>query len=226
VTGYHVSAAVGARRIEPPDSLDFFPTPLWGTRALSRFILAPRRPRAALAYLTAWDPACGQGHMVRALRDDFGVVHGSDIFPYGFGEMGDFLQTPLLGGWRPPAHPDWIITNPPFNRAMDFAVEAMAQARKGVALLCRLQWMETQPREKFFRQYPCSYICPFIGRLAMVKGRVSRKAKSATAYAWFVWDFEDPGAIDNERIIRIPFNARRLLERPTDWDETPLPLAA
>lgn len=36
------SSAVMARRIEPPDSLDWFPTPPWATRALLELVLFER----------------------------------------------------------------------------------------------------------------------------------------------------------------------------------------
>ena len=40
-TGQNVSTAVMQRRIEPHDSLDFFPTPPWATRALVKLGLKP-----------------------------------------------------------------------------------------------------------------------------------------------------------------------------------------
>lgn len=56
------SHAVMAQRHEAADSLDFFPTPAWGTRALCEHILS----RGYLLHnCSAWEPACGLGHLAR-----------------------------------------------------------------------------------------------------------------------------------------------------------------
>jgi hypothetical protein len=54
--------SVMARRLEPPDPLDFFCTPPWATRALCKHVLfAPGGP--CPMPLSAWEPAVGEGHM-------------------------------------------------------------------------------------------------------------------------------------------------------------------
>ena len=45
-----------------------------------------------LASMSVWEPACGRGHMARPLADYFGTVYVSDIHPYGYGEVCDFLS--------------------------------------------------------------------------------------------------------------------------------------
>jgi hypothetical protein len=86
------STAVMARRVEPADSLDFFPTPPWATRALCEHVLPLLKiPRGQL-FRNAKDPACGQGHMALALADYFYGVLSADIFDYGFGRVADFLH--------------------------------------------------------------------------------------------------------------------------------------
>jgi hypothetical protein len=51
--------ALMASRQEPSDSLDFFPTPPWGTRALIERVLPALGIRPTdLRGLTAWEPAC------------------------------------------------------------------------------------------------------------------------------------------------------------------------
>jgi hypothetical protein len=81
-------------------------------------------------------------------------------------------------------------------------------------MLCRASWYESAEREPFFEAFPCSVYAPFIGRIAMFKGRLSRKGKSATHYAWFVWE----RGKRETRVIRIPSNARRRFEREADWN--------
>jgi hypothetical protein len=82
--------AVMAQRREPPDALDFFPTPLWGSRALFRHVL-PFLGIEAIG--SAWEPACGEGHMAAVIREFTDQVTASDIFDYGFGKaLPDFLN--------------------------------------------------------------------------------------------------------------------------------------
>jgi len=58
--------------------------------------------------------------MARPLAEYFGYVDPSDIVDYGAGYPSvDFLE------YRCPTYPaSWIVTNPPFNRAVDFAERA------------------------------------------------------------------------------------------------------
>jgi protein-L-isoaspartate O-methyltransferase len=82
--------AVMAQRREPPDALDYFPTPLWSTRALFRHVL-PALDVGAVG--SVWEPACGEGHMA-AVMAEFArePVIASDIFNYGYGTAPhDFL---------------------------------------------------------------------------------------------------------------------------------------
>src|SRR5690242_15669255 len=98
----NTSHAVMAQRAEPNDSLDFFPTPPWATRALCEYL---RACDPLLSAKTCWEPACGEGHMARPLSEYFELVYSSDVHPYGFGAQRDFLfpgDDPLF---------DWIITN-------------------------------------------------------------------------------------------------------------------
>jgi hypothetical protein len=72
------SPAVMAQRIEAPDSLDFFPTPPFATRALLEHIVIGRLwHREALKSQSCWEPACGLGHMSRPLAEYFGSVRSS-----------------------------------------------------------------------------------------------------------------------------------------------------
>lgn len=207
------STAVMQRRSVAADGLDYFPTPPWGTRALCEVVLGGQD---ALSGLTCWEPACGEGHMARPLGEFFGTVHASDVYPHGYGESGDFLDAGLGTFWQPPGQVDWIITNPPYHAGESFARRALSIARVGVALLLRSAWMEGIERDALFRSNPLSIYAPFIERLAMVEGRLERKASSATAYAWFVWIH---GAGDT-RLVRIPPGSKRRFDRDDDWRQS------
>ncbi len=67
----NTSSAVMQQRAEPHDSLDFFPTPPWATRALMEHVIIPQLGllgRKELRGMTCWEPACGPGAIVRLLR--------------------------------------------------------------------------------------------------------------------------------------------------------------
>ena len=69
--------AVMARRREPPDALDYFPTPPWATRAMFRHVL-PALGIEATGHV--WKPACGEGHMAAVIAEFTPTVIASDIF--------------------------------------------------------------------------------------------------------------------------------------------------
>jgi hypothetical protein len=206
----NTSHAVMAQRAEPHDSLDYFPTPPWATRALCEAI--EQHARKDLSACVAWEPACGEGHMARPLAEYFGVVRASDVHDYGFGRVLDFL----FALDRQDVRCDWIITNPPFVAAKDFALTALAHAREGVALLVRSSWLEGVGRhEDLFSPMPPSLILQFSERVPMVKGRLDRAASSATAYCWVVWLARLRGR--RPEYHWIPGGTRARLERAEDY---------
>lgn len=181
----NTSHAVMSQRHEAVDSLDLFPTPPWGTRALCEFI---SRTDSHLREKTVWEPACGLGHMARPLAEYFGHVHSSDVHAYGFGAVRDFLFP------GDEMRFDWIITNPPFVLAEEFALTAIERAREGVALLVRTAFLEGTGRwQRLFSRRKPKAVLQFTERLPMVKGRVDAKASTATSYCWVVWDCRSNG---------------------------------
>jgi hypothetical protein len=206
--------AVMAQRREPPDALDYFPTPPWATRALFKRVL-PSLGVETIAIM--WEPACGEGHMAEVLAEfASGQVIGSDVFDYGYGQAPiDFLHD------EPIARPAWIITNPPFVAACEFTLRALDLASQGVAMLVRTQWIEGIGRyEKLFRDRPPTLYAPFVERVPMVKGRWDPTASTATAYAWFVWrkiaSGVEVGNLPTSRVLWIPPGCRRELARADD----------
>ncbi len=198
--------AVMASRREPPDSLDYFPTPPWTTRALLEHVI----PDAAG---TAWEPACGEGHMAAVLREHFDFVSASDVHDYGFGLVGSFVGQGA--DVMPASDADWIITNPPFNLAVEFAERALAEAAQGVALLVRTSWLEGGDRyTRLFVPHPPSIVAQFVERVPMVKGRWDPKASTATSYVWVVWrkDWEACGT----ELVWIPPGCRARLTHDDD----------
>jgi hypothetical protein len=203
----NTSHAVMAQRNEAKDSRDDFPTPPWATRALLEHILPQL---GELGDQTCLEPACGVGHMDKVLREYFSSTVASDIYPYGYGYVRDFLQFPYEVG----SH-DWVITNPPFNLAEEFIGKALQIARHGVAILARTVFLESIGRhERLFKLNPLAVFAQYAERVPMVRGRLDKKASTATGYAWFIWLKEE---IDRPSVLWIP-PCRKLLERETDYD--------
>ena len=199
------SHAVMAQRVEPHDSLDDFPTPPWATRALCEYVISPKG--------TVWEPACNRGHMVKPLSEYFQAFMASDVHDYGCGyDVQDFLfPGPTM---RQPA--DWIITNPPFRLAEEFALTAFSHVVHGCALFVRTAFLESVGRyERLFSTYPPAVIAQFAERVVLHKGRLTKDGGTATAYCWVVWE---AGYLGGTEFTWIP-PCRKQLERDSDYAE-------
>lgn len=123
---------------------DFYPTPPDVTVALVKAI-------GIIPGTRVWEPACGEGHMVRALENCGCTVVGTDI------NMGvDFLSAP----YQPC---DWIITNPPFYIADKFIERCLCFDRP-FALLLKSQYWHARKRLPLFQAHPPTTIFPLTWR--------------------------------------------------------------
>jgi hypothetical protein len=200
--------AVMAQRHESKDSLDNFPTPPWATRALLEHGIPNIHN---FSEQTCLEPACGQGYMAKALSEYFGKVTASDIEDYGYGQLSDFLKT----SYSDKSY-DWIITNPPFKLAERFIEHALPIARKGVAMITRTVFLESIGRhERIFSINPPTVFSQFSERVPMVKGRLDRKASTATGYAWLIWEKDVASC---PKLQWIP-PCRKSLEKDADYVE-------
>jgi hypothetical protein len=210
----NTSYAVMAQRIEAQDSLDDFPTPPWATRALIEHVLGGKERVKSQVCL---EPACGAGHMAKVLSEYFGKVQAADIHPHGYGDVHDFLGTPHETNSF-----DWVITNPPFRLGEDFTSLALKLARRGVAMLTRTVFIESVGRyDRLFSVNPPSHFAQFTERVPMVKGRLDRRASTATGYCWLVWNKESSGGT---QLVWIP-PCRKALERDNDYELPAKPTA-
>jgi hypothetical protein len=206
----NTSHAVMAQRTEGKTSFDDFPTPPWATRALVEYAVSSKGP---LRSMTCLEPACGRGHMSVTLAEYFREVTSSDVFDYGFDTVADFLKAKHKDGSY-----DWVITNPPFRLAEEFINRSMKIARNGVAMLTRTVFIESVGRyERLFKTNPPSRFAQFTERVPMVKGRVDKKASTATGYAWLIWEKDRLGTT---QLAWIPA-CRKALEREGDYQQAP-----
>lgn len=194
------------RRFEPGDDVGLYPTPPWAARAILEIIDARFGP---LQRMSALEPAAGLGHMLGPLSERFQKLEAADAYDHGCGfPVRDYLvdEQPRV---------DWMITNPPFPLAERFAQRAFTHVNEGVALLARTSFLEGKRRyERLFAPYPPALVAQFTERVPMLKGRVDRKATTATSYAWIVWSrsrFES-----RTEMVWIP-PCRARLERDDDY---------
>ncbi len=209
--GINGARSIMGSRIEPDDSLDYFPTPPWATRALLAHVLPTLGITGRNPLGSAWEPACGEGHIAEVLAEYADVVLASDIHDYGYGQEHDFLgeDIKLIN-----PRVDWIITNPPFGKKTEaFTLRALEMARVGVAMFVRMQWLETTGRyERIYSKTPPTKIAFFAERVPLCKGEWKPEGDTATAYIWLVWvKGKEPQAP-----FWIPPNCRNDLEKPDD----------
>jgi len=217
------SSAVMQQRSEAHDSLDDFPTPPWGARALVEHVL--RNPQLGNmsghwdGLRTCWEPTANRGYLMRGLDGYFSGLYGSDIHDYGAGfDQADFLwhASDEIARFKLDGKPDWIIANPPFRLAEQFIRRAcdLGPAR-GVAMLVRTSFLEGVGRyNDLYTVNPPTVIAQFSERLPMVKGRVDADASTATSYCWLVWLKGAPKGFP--KFMWIP-PCRKQLERGGDY---------
>jgi hypothetical protein len=165
---------------------DFYPTPRWGTQAL----LVHEKFEGSIL-----EPCCGDGSMVKVLREYGYWVEASDKYDRGFGERRDFFDIT--------APQDNIVTNPPFGIAEDILEHALSLASGKVCLLLRTAFLESKRRyNKFYCDRPPARVLVFAQRLSIYKnGNQGDAGSGTTSYSWFIWEV---GKYAGTQIIWIP----------------------
>lgn len=147
---------------------DFYPTPERATEELLK--------RIDLSGVV-WECACGDGAISKLLPDN---TISTDLIDRGYGEPNvDFLKTHK--------DVDWIITNPPYKYATEFAKHAL-ECADNVALLCKIQFLEGVKRYEFFKKYPPKKVYVFSSRLKIHKNGIKTNNSTMLCFAWFIWE--------------------------------------
>jgi hypothetical protein len=133
-----------------------------------------------------WEPAAGDGAIVRLLRAAGHSVIASDVHDYGLEGCGirDYLTA------EPPAGIEGIVTNPPYRLAQQFAEKALGEVPY-VAFLVRSNFdVEGVKRMPFRASHPPTRIWRSARRLPMMHryGWTGNRAPSNTPYSWLVWE--------------------------------------
>lgn len=128
-----------------------------------------------------WEPACGEGNLVKAF-----VQHGYTV-----------VGTDLLTGQSfldyQPEHFDCIVTNPPYSIKQLFLERAYSLG-KPFAFLMGLNALETPKRQKLFKQYGLELLIPnrrfhFEVPVNNLTPRGEHKSGSYFMTAWFTCGF-------------------------------------
>jgi hypothetical protein len=182
---HHAAGSGRAPLIEHPG--DRYDTPPVAVEALLRCERLPE---------LIWEPACGAGNIVAVLRDRNHKVIATDIADRGCPDSRsgiDFLGEP------PEINADAIITNPPYQLAEKFVEAALLRAPL-VIMLLRLAFFEGQRRSRILENCGLARIHVFRKRLPMMhrEGWTGKRASSAIAFAWYVWErgYAGPTLID------------------------------
>jgi predicted RNA methylase len=143
---------------------------------------------------TILEPACGEGNIVKAIESTL----DNEVFAYDFrsfdeiysdadGDCINFLEQGASTFHQDGAFEN-VITNPPFSLALPFAERALEVARKKVALLLRIQFLEGQKRKAFLQGSPLETVYVFSKRISMYPEGQENKGGGTQCFAWFVWN--------------------------------------
>jgi len=131
------------------------------------------------------DPCAGTGSILRALEfwPRVKIAEGIELneeraASYPTISQGDFFATE-------PRHVDWILTNPPYSKSLEFVRRALEWAPDfGTVMLLLLGWAASQKRNGLFTNHPIK------ASLFPLSKRPSFATDGKTAacdYAWFAW---------------------------------------
>jgi hypothetical protein len=161
---------------------DNYETPAWAVASL-----LARHPEIDGRIL---DPCCGPGAIVREVRRlrPNSVVTGYEVrdipVPDGCYGNTDFFKTAFVEGTT-----DYVVMNPPFQLALEFATVSYAVASKGVAVFQRTNWLEGLRRGRdLWDVLPLSNVWIFRHRVdCFPEGQVSHAVSGMICFAWYVF---------------------------------------
>jgi hypothetical protein len=159
-----------------------------------------------------WEPACGDGAIVRAVESwrpgaqtwglcdvreeavSFAQVHSSNA-EIAAARCADFTD-PMVGVVLP-GEPAVIITNPPFSIAEDFARTCFLRSTPITitVLLLRVGFVGSTERRGFWQEYPRADVYPIVPRPSFGLNKEGKPGTDASEYAWFVWGPKTRGIV-------------------------------
>lgn len=134
-----------------------------------------------------WECAVGGGHIADVLKHHGYDVRCSDIIDRGYEHTETLNFLHALRNKNDFSRD--IITNPPYSMATEFVQHALDISMDGtkVAMILKIQFLETKKRYKLFQKYPPKKIYVFVNRVNCGCNGIFQKESSAVCYCWFVW---------------------------------------
>ena len=137
-----------------------------------------------------WECACGMGDISKVLEEKGYDVLSTDLNDYGFGNPGiDFLNDNSIFG-NPLVTQDNIITNPPFNLALEFVLQSKKYARFKIAMFLKTAFLEGSKRYEMFQdtEFPLKTVYQFSRRVNFGIHAGTHTNGGMIPFAWFVWE--------------------------------------
>ena len=140
-----------------------------------------------------WECACGNGTLVKRLKDLGHFVFASDIIDRGYSDkLIDFLtidKAPEELG-----NDFCILTNPPYSAGCEFVTKALNLLNDGqfAIMFLKIQFLEGKKRfNEIYSKNPPRYLFVSTERILCAKNARFDEMKagggSAVAYGWYVW---------------------------------------
>ena len=161
--------------------LDFYPTPTSATKALLD---------KEIFIGNIWEPACGKGDISKVLLENGYDVISSDLNNYGYGDCGkDFLNTTGMFS-ETYKMVDNIVTNPPFNLALEFVEQSKKYSTKKIAMFLKTAFLEGGKRYEMFqdKEFALRSVYQFSKRVNFGIHAGTHKNGGMIPFAWFVWE--------------------------------------
>lgn len=167
---------------------ELYQTPAWVLDVLAMHI--------NLTGLSVWEPACGEGHMVRALQAAGAHVTATDIHEHGFEGQADTFDFLAPMPRTQEFYFDSIITNPPYGpggrTGVAFIEKGLERIPAGglLALLLPVDFDSASTRAHLFAD------CPDFAAKVILRRRImwfdppaGEKVSTPSAnHAWFIWE--------------------------------------
>ena len=175
-------ASPNSHRLEPDSSSDLYNTPVEALDALYKHV--PEAFNSDNAYL---EPCNGLGKISDYLKSKGLDVVTNELYDYGIKTdyQEDFLNPSVY------AEDDWfsafdtIISNPPYNKAVDFVLKGFEVADEQYLLL-RSTFLEGKARyKKLMSLGKLEKVYMFTYRISCSKGVNEEPSPNSVCYSWF-----------------------------------------
>lgn len=147
-----------------------------------------------------WEPACGQGHLAKMFLKYGKLARATDIIDRGYVRQEGTLDFLRYDGEKFRGD---IVTNPPYDIALDFTLKALDVVEDGqwVAMFLPITYLDSKSRyARLFKKMPPLRLWIYVTRMSCAKNSdfENYPHSNLKSYAWFIWHKgEYPGTTIN-----------------------------